>query len=189
MSKTIKKGIKIIGIACSSFNREKDAEVKIIGTIYRGSELIEGILSTVVTVDGEDATIKIAEMITNSDHFKQLKIIMTRGVTIAGFNFIDLKKLFELTKLPIISIVDRKPNMEKITAALLNLENGNYRLQIIEQNGYPIPLTSNPQEESIFVQYVGLKQEEMESIITNSTLLGKIPEPLRAATLIAHSKI
>ncbi|NHJ31647.1 MAG: DUF99 family protein, partial [Asgard group archaeon] len=124
MNKQLKKGIKIIGIACASFNREKDEKVSIIGAIYRGSLLLEGVLRNQVTVDGNDATNKIFEMIQQSTHQQQLKLIMTRGVTIAGFNYIDLEQLHQLTDLPIISVVDREPNMEKIAEALQKLPNG-----------------------------------------------------------------
>ena len=181
----MKKGIKIIGVACSSFDRVNDKKVKIVGAIYRGAELLEGVLTSKVAVDGEDATKQIANMIIDSTHYEQIKLVLTRGVTIAGFNYIDLHELHSLTKLPVISIVDREPDMEKIAKALTNLPNGNHRFQVIKKNGYPEPFKSNQTEEPIYVQYSGLKREEIESILNNSTITGRIPEPVRVARIIA----
>ena len=114
MSNYIKEGIKVLGIACSSFNRENDKTVSVIGVVLRGIDFLEGVLKTTVTVDGLDATEKIIEMIEKSSHKNQLKCIITRGVTIAGFNYIDMLQIFEKTGLPVISIVDRQPNIAEI---------------------------------------------------------------------------
>jgi endonuclease V-like protein UPF0215 family len=79
LTNELKEGIKILGIACSSFNRLTDKTTPVFGVIFRGAELLEGVLKTTVTVDGEDATEKIIEMIEKSAHKKQLKLILTRG--------------------------------------------------------------------------------------------------------------
>ncbi|MHA1631000.1 MAG: endonuclease dU [Candidatus Heimdallarchaeota archaeon] len=185
MVRTIKKGVKIIGIACSSFNREKEKTVPIVGVIYRGKELFEGMLTSTITVDGEDATKTIIEMVTKSTHYEQLKAIFTRGVTIGGFNYIDLEELARKTNLPVISIVDHQPDMAKIEKALKNLPNGQYRWGIIQKNGPPKAVRSNPKEEPVYVQFIGLSQQEAHQLIQNATVTGRIPEPLRIARLIA----
>ncbi|MGC9778070.1 MAG: DUF99 family protein [Candidatus Heimdallarchaeota archaeon] len=185
MNQQFKKGIKIIGIACSPFNREKDTLVTVIGAIYRGSLLLEGVLKTKVTVDGEDATDRIAKMIKQSSHYQQLKLIMTRGVTIAGFNYIDQTKLNDLTDLSVISVVDREPDLETIHAALKNLPNGEERYQIIMKNGPPKPMISSSNEEPIYVQYVNMNEEALAQLLKEITIAGRMPEPVRVARLIA----
>jgi len=181
----LKKGIKIIGIACSSFNREVDRTVTIIGAVFRGGELLEGVIKTTVTVDGDDATENIINMIKKSTHWQQLKLIMTRGVTIAGFNYLDLKAIFEQTTLPVISIVDREPSMEKISAALKNIPNGEKRLKIIETSGIPRAVYSAPKEEPVYIQNFGIETNEVIHLLQKTTKVGRLPEPLRVARLIA----
>jgi len=185
MDGTIKKGVKIIGIACSSFNREKEEIVPIVGVVYRGRELFEGALISSVTIDGEDATKNIIEMITRSSHHEQLKAIFTRGVTIAGFNYIDLEELAEKTNLPAISIVDHKPNLKSIEEALTNLPNGQQRFSIIQKNGTPKAVLSNPTEEPVYVQAASVSFQEAEQLIKNATATGRMPEPLRVARILA----
>ncbi|MBN1328752.1 MAG: DUF99 family protein [Candidatus Heimdallarchaeota archaeon] len=181
----MKKGIKIIGIACASFNRITDKEVPVIGAIYRGAELLEGVVKTTVAVDGEDGTEKIAEMICNSSHLKQLKLIITRGLTIAGFNYIDLEKLFELTQLPVISVVDRLPDMDEIANALTNLPNGEMRLTILQKYLPLLTCETSSNEEPVYIQMIGIETRQANKLLREITITGRIPEPIRAARLIA----
>ena len=162
-----------------------DKDVQVIGVIYRGSALFEGLEKTTVQVDGEDATDNIGKLICQSNHFKQLKVIMTRGVTIAGFNCLDLALLSDYTSLPVISIVDREPDMKNIADALKNLPNGDKRLEILKRNGIPKPILSSSEEAPVYVQSYGLSDDEVRQIIQNSTITGRMPEPIRVARLIA----
>ena len=58
----LKKEIRVIGIDDSPFNKYKKDRVLIVGTIFRGGSLLDGVLSTKVDIDGEDSTKKIIEM-------------------------------------------------------------------------------------------------------------------------------
>ena len=189
MGKDIKEGIKVLGIACSSFNRIEDKTVAIIGVVLRGVDLLEGVLKTTVTVDGLDATDKIIEMIEKSPHKKQLKCVVTRGITIAGFNFINMQKIFQETNLPIISIVDRQPNITDIEQALENLPQRRQRLEILVNSGSPRKVTTSPEEEPVFVHSVGLDEQTIKQLLKKITRVGRIPEPVRVARLIAIAEV
>ena len=60
-------------------------------------------------------------MINSSPHCKQLRLIMLNGITFAGFNVVDIKKLNLATKLPVIALTGDKPDLEAIHNALNNL--------------------------------------------------------------------
>ncbi|NHJ84343.1 MAG: DUF99 family protein [Asgard group archaeon] len=187
MDQQLKKGIKIVGIACASFDRIKDKEVLVYGVVYRGAELVEGFMKCKVIVDGNDATEKIAEMIINSSHKEQLKIIITRGITIAGFNYIDLEKLYNLISLPVISVVDRIPDLVSIEEALTNLPDGFIRLGILKKY---LPLKechTSKGEDPVYVQFAGIEPEKVIKLLQEITIVGRIPEPIRVARLIATS--
>ncbi len=187
LTQQIKKGVKILGIACSSFNRLEDKFVPIYGVVYRGASLFEGVLKTSIEVDGEDATEKIQTMIEQSKHNKQLNLIMTRGITIAGFNYIDIKKLYEKTGLPVISVVDRKPNFEKIRSAIKNVVNWEERYKVITNSSLIREIQSS-EEEPVFIQSIGFKEEEIATFLKKVTVVGRIPEPIRVARLIARAE-
>jgi len=188
LNSAIKEGIKILGIACSSFDRLSDKTVTVFGVVFRGSELLEGVLKTTITVDGEDATEKIIEMIEKSSHKKQLKLIITRGVTIAGFNYIDMQKLIKKTSLPVISVVDRQPNMGGIKQALENLPQSEKRLDVILNSGPIKEVKTSPKEEPVYVQSIGLEEKIMSDLLVKITKVGRMPEPIRVARLIATAE-
>lgn len=189
LTQQLKKGVKILGIACSSFNRLEDNFVQIFGVVYRGASLLEGVMKTSIEVDGEDATEKIQAMIEQSHHSKQLKLIMTRGITIAGFNYIDIRKLYEKTGLPVISVADREPNFEKIHSAIKNVTNWEERYKVITNSGLIREIQSSEEEEPVFIQSIGFKEEEIAAFLKKVTVVGRIPEPIRVARLIATAEI
>ncbi|HUU79645.1 MAG TPA: DUF99 family protein [candidate division Zixibacteria bacterium] len=184
MVEFLKKGVKILGIACSSFNRMKEKEIPLVGIVIRGATILEGVMQSSVTVDGEDATNKIVELVQNSTHKDQLKMIMTRGVTVAGFNYIDIKELFYLTSLPIISIVDHNPDMKKIRLAIQNVSNWEKRFEKISQCPIRSVQTTN-NDEPVFVQSIGIEEKKIDKFLKEITIVGRIPEPIRVARLIA----
>lgn len=186
MVEFLKKGVKILGIACSSFDRMIDRKVPFVGVVIRGATILEGVMQSSITVDGEDATKKIVELVQNSTHKDQLKMIMTRGVTVAGFNYIDIKELFNLTSLPIISIVDHNPDMKKIRLAIQNVPNWEKRFEKISQQPIRAVQTTN-NDEPVFVQSIGIEEKKIDKFLKEITIVGRIPEPIRVARLIASA--
>ncbi len=86
-------------------------------------------------VDGLDATNKISDMIRTSPYYQQLRVIMLNGTICAGFNTVNLKKLFELTGLPIISITKEKPDINYLKLILRTLPQWMKRWKDIEEAG------------------------------------------------------
>ena len=58
----MKKEIRVIGIDDAPFNKEKDREVLVIGTFFRGGSFMDGLVSCKVALDGSDSTDKIIKM-------------------------------------------------------------------------------------------------------------------------------
>ncbi len=100
---SLKQKLRVIGIDDSPFEFE-DEDVLVVGSIVRAPNYLEGVLSTRVKVDGLDATDKLIQMISNSRFAEQPCMIMTDGAALGGFNLIDLKKLWEETGIPAVSI-------------------------------------------------------------------------------------
>ena len=104
----MKKEIRILGIDDMpfSFNDEKTG---IVGVVMRGGTYLEGVLKSEVEIDGRDASDAIINMVKNSRHAGQLKIIMVDGVALGGFNVIDGEKIYNETNLPVITVTREFP--------------------------------------------------------------------------------
>ena len=179
----VKKEIRILGIDDASFDRFKDKDVLVIGTIYRGGDWPDGIISTRVTVDGDDATEKLAKMIKNTKHFDQLQIVMLDGIAFGGFNVVDIHKLSSMTGLPIITIMRSLPNMKKIEAAIENVPNGAKKLKIMRGAGkiHKVCIKETP----IYFQAANMDFDRVVAILRVSCTRSLVPEPIRVAHLIA----
>jgi endonuclease V-like protein UPF0215 family len=179
----VKEEIRILGVDDGPFTK-KDKEVIVIGVIFRGGEFLDGLLRTYVDVDGLDSTEKLSEMINSSKHKQQLKVVMLDGITLGGFNIIDVKKLYSATKVPIIVINRKMPDLKSIKKALeKNFDDFEKRWKMILNAGKIKQLKL--EKFSIYYQNIGLEDEEAEEIIILSTKHAQIPEPLRVAHLIA----
>jgi len=182
--RSVKKEIRIIGFDDGPFIPRKKAKVPVIGVVYRGGNYLDGILKTEIDVDGLDATQKLIKAINSSRHKKQLRIIMLDGITIGGFNIVDISKLYEKTNLPVIIIIRRKPNLKEIENALKNLDNFEKRIKCIKNAG-EIKSFKIEKNKKIYYQSIGLKTQDVKKILKVSCIHGLIPEPIRVAHLIA----
>jgi endonuclease V-like protein UPF0215 family len=179
----VKEEIRILGIDDGPFTKN-DKEVIVIGVVFRGGEFLDGVLRTYVTVDGLDATEKLSKMINSSRHRQQLKVIMLDGITLGGFNIIDVKKLYSETKLPILIVNRKPPDLRSIKVALeKNFDDFEKRWKMILNAGK----IKEMKFEKFFVYYqnIGIDDDEAEEILSISIKHAQIPEPLRVAHLIA----
>ena len=58
----------------------------------------------------------------NKCKFKpQLRAIILDGIALGGFNIIDIKELNKKTKIPVIVVIRRKPDIENIKKTLVRI--------------------------------------------------------------------
>lgn len=180
--RTIKREIRIVAWDDGPFKfKSKDKDI-LVGVIFRGGHFVDGLLKTKVEIDGLDATDKIIEKILKTRH-KDLRIVMLDGITFAGFNTVDIKKIYVKTKLPVIVVNRREPNLKEFIAVLKRMKNYELRLKCVENAG-PVYRTSI-KNKSVYFQCYGISKDDAERIIKETSTMSLIPEPLRVAHLIA----
>jgi len=193
-----KPEIRILGFDDGAFDstrrgkREKltakNETVPVIGIIFRGGNFLDGALRTDITVDGLDSTDKLIELINSTRHKQQLRVIMIDGITLGGFNIVDIHKLHKRTGLPVIVVNRKMPDLQRVQKALKNFEDYKKRWELIKRAG-KIRNCSLKEGKKIYYQSVGLDDEETEEILALSSTHSFIPEPLRVAHLIATAVV
>ena len=181
----IKPEIRVLGVDDGIFVPHTKGTVDVVGVVYRGGYWLDGVMRTEVTIDGMDATEKIAAMIKKSPHYEELRVVILNGITFAGFNVVDINKLFKTVNLPVIAVTQKKPNLEKIRKALENLPECERRWQAIESAGKIIEVQTRNTEETVYMQIAGVSQEDAEKILKSTSTQSNIPEALRVAHIIA----
>ena len=181
----IKPEIRILGIDDSVFTPRTKGKADIVGVVYRGGQWLDGIMRTQIEIDGLDATEKIATMIKNSPHYKQIRVIMLDGITFAGFNIVNIKELFQKTGLPVITVTREKPNFEDIKKALKNLPDYEKRWGAMENAGKIFKVQTREGEEPVHIGVAGISETDAEKILKKTSTRSNIPEALRVAHIIA----
>ncbi|MGB9853378.1 MAG: DUF99 family protein, partial [Candidatus Bathyarchaeales archaeon] len=157
----------------------------VVGVVFRGGYWLDGVMHTKVRVDGIEATNKIASMILNSPHYEQLRITMLDGITFAGFNVVDIKRLNAKTELPVIAVTREKPDFNKIREALKNLPKSEERWNAVLNAGEVFEVLVGNKKEKIYMQISGICEEDARKIVQLTSTRSHIPEALRVAHLIA----
>jgi hypothetical protein len=173
----MKKQIRILGIDDAAFDKFNDKKVIVIGTVFRGGDFMDGVMTCKVDVDGSDATSKIMSMINKSKFKIQFKAILLDGIAVAGFNVIDIPLLYEKTKVPVMVIMRDYPDLKKIKDTLKKIDMAD-KIKLIESAGPIHPY------KKIHYQCHGMEKEVAESILKITCTHSFIPEPIRIAHLI-----
>jgi endonuclease V-like protein UPF0215 family len=183
--RVIKPEIRVLGVDDGKFTPHSKEQVLVVGVVFRGGYWFDGIMHTVLTVDGFDATAKIAEMVKCSPHYKQLRVILLNGVTFAGFNVVDISALNVQTQLPVVAVTQKKPDLVKIRKALRNLPDGEDRWKAILNAGEIFPMTAKSGKQKIYVELAGIAKDTAQAVLKLTSTRSNIPEALRVAHLVA----
>lgn len=171
----------VIAFDDAPFERAHRGDVPLIGVVFAAGRL-DGVLRGTVRRDGANAARVMASMIASSKFVEHLQLIMLQGIAVAGFNVVDVFALHDMTKLPVLVVARKQPDFDAIREALLTrVRGGRRKWRIIERLG-PMEAVGG-----VYVQRVGMSEEEAARVISRLAINGRYPEPLRVAHLIASA--
>ena len=176
------KRIRTLGVDDGPFQRGRGRQVLVAGVVYSGGQF-EGLLTTRIRQDGFNATTRLVQMIGGSKFQPQLHLVMLDGITLGGFNVVDLPLLARSINIPCVAVVRRQPDQVAIARALDSLTHSQRRWRLIEQAG-PMHRAG-----SLWFQVAGTSVEAAAAVIRGSVIHGKLPECLRAAHLITSGVV
>jgi endonuclease V-like protein UPF0215 family len=183
--RAVKPEIRVLGVDDGVFTPHLEAWVPVVGVVFRGGYWLDGVMHTKIAVDGFDATEKISSMITNSPHYRELRVIMLNGITFAGFNVVDIKALNAETRLPVIAVTREKPSLTEIREALEHLPKSEERWKAVLNAGELVEVAVRHKQERIYVHVAGVSEEDARKVVLLTSTRSNVPEALRVAHLIA----
>ncbi len=143
-------------------------------------------MRTRVRVDGNDATERIAGMLTASPHLEGARAVLLDGIAVGGFNLVDLDRLEELLERPVVAVTRDRPEYPRIRSALKKYFPREFARRWGLVRAHPLfraPTSGRP----IFASAVGCRRTEAVELLRRTTVRGLWPEPLRLAHLVAHA--
>ena len=181
--RAIKSEIRVLGVDDGKFVPRTEGAVIVVGVVFRGGSWIDGVMHTHIAIDGFDATEQLSSMINISPHCKQLRLVMLNGITFAGFNIVDIKKLNSATKLPVIALTQSKPDLEAIHKALNNLSKSDERWKTVLAAGEIYEIRCRGKK--LYMGLAGISLVDAREIVELTSTRSSFPEPLRVAHLVA----
>ncbi|ACJ16982.1 hypothetical protein, conserved [Thermococcus onnurineus NA1] len=182
----VKPQIRVVGFDDGTFSFSSKLEREktiLIGIVMKGSQEVVGVLSRWITVDGRDATNAMIDAV-KSSRFRDLRVIMLKGITYAGFNVVDLEMLHRKTGLPVIVVVRKKPDLRAMEKALRkHFSDAGERITLLRKAPPLVELIPG----RLYLQAVGLDYERAAEVVRVATKTGLTPEPLRLAHMIASA--
>ncbi len=175
-----KKGLRVLGIAESFSGRERST---LAGIVMRKDLRIDGAAFATVTVGGMDATEAVLRIVRVLDR-RDINLIMISGSVIAWFNIIDPAAVMDETGLPVIVVTYE--SSEGIEEDILHHFPGDpARLAAYRRLGGRTAVDLRTGH-TIYIRPHGIALADAARLCDDVTLDGKVPEPIRAARLVAR---
>lgn len=155
----IKKEIRVLGLAAWSDSSTGTYET--VGVLFRGNRWLDGVLRARSST--HDVTEDVVEMIRNSNHHPQIRVILLHNELLTDGSHIDPHRLSEETERPVIAM--------------------GFEETVPETQGEGH--RTHPATSSAIL--IGINEETAKRVLRTSTRTEKYPEALRVAELLKDS--
>ena len=175
--------ISLLGVEDGGFIPFQPNQKTLLCAVNMIGDIIQGVKLGSITVDGLDSTDVLLSLVVNI----RIDAVILGGASFAGFNVIDAQKLNRELDVPIIVYSGTEPNSNSVLAALkVNFSDWEERWTLIEHLGKIYSAVTKAGYPPIYYEIVGESPSWAEEILSTSATLTRIPEPVRAAGLIAR---
>jgi endonuclease V-like protein UPF0215 family len=172
----------VVGVEDGSFQKGISRKAKLVATLLIGTA-IKGVKIVCIAVDGMDATKALIKMIEGWN----FEAILLAGVSFAGFNVIDPTAIYKRYGKPVVVISRTKPNNEAVRRALQrHFKDWEVRWEIFRKLGKVHEVKVLEDAEPVYIELLGETDEWACKLVRALSFCGRMPEPLRAARLIAR---
>lgn len=179
-----KKGVRVLGIA-ESFTRGISSRSVLAGVVMRGDFLVDGFSFSYVTIGGLDATDAVLNLYRKLKR-RDISVLFINGCVISWYNVMDLNRIHDELKIPLVSLTYEESLGLEDHFKRVFPQDYDKRIEIYKRNGDREKIKLKTGYE-VFVRYLGIGRLTCKQILNRFTVSGKIPEPIKAARILAKS--
>jgi uncharacterized protein len=174
--------IRVIGFDDAPFVRRANQPVAVAGVVCGGTRF-EGMVWGQVEPDGWDATEVLCQLLLRGKFLPQLHMVLLDGISLGGFNIIDLPLLSDRLQRPCVAVMRRFPKLDAVKAAIHRLPDPEQRIMQLQRAGniHAFP--------PFYFQVCGADPTITAQVLIRLTDRGHVPEALRIAHLIAAAVV
>ncbi|MFO8019143.1 MAG: DUF99 family protein [Promethearchaeia archaeon] len=175
-----------IGFDDATFRLKAESpQTKLIGVVCQGVRIVS-VLGRKITIDGNDATKALIEMVTQVK--KHVQYILTDTITFGGFNIVNIEQIYHETKKPLVAVTDKKIDLDSVRTALVKKYPSTYKKKleniISAGNLYQMDIETAGGLSKIYYHCKGIKPGKVERLLRRVYIDSKLPEPVRIAHII-----
>ena len=178
-----KKGLRCLAIA-ESF-RQNSAHSMLCGVVMRRDFLIDGFVFGKTTLKGSDATDTILKMYDDLQR-PDVSYILISGLILSLYNIVDIKKIHEILKIPIIGVSYNESSGIESSLKLHFPDSFDEKISEYKKLG-PRKKISLHTSNDVFVRVCGCTDDDAKILLNDLTIQGSYPEPLRISQLLAKT--
>lgn len=178
-----KKGLRGLAIA-ESFSQSSKKSV-LAGIVMRRDFVIDGFVLGYATLEGDDATDQILVMYKKLDR-PDISYVLISGIIISLYNIIDVKQIASSLNLPVIGVTyEGSPGIEE---AIKHHFPDSYEKKLAEYKklGKRNKISLGTSHD-VYVRNEGCTIDDAKRLLSELTLQGSVPEPLRVAQMLAKT--
>ncbi len=178
-----KRGLR--GLAIAESFRQNSIKSVFAGIVMRRDFVIDGFVFGSATLEGDDATETILKMYDELQR-PDISYVLISGLIVSMYNIIDIKKLYDSLKIPIIGISYN--DSQGIEDALKYHFPNSFESKIIAYHklGKREKITLSTSHD-VFVRKEGCTLGDVKHLLNELTLHGSVPEPIRVSQLLAKT--
>ena len=178
-----KKGLRGLAIA-ESFKPNSSKSI-FSGIVMRRDFVIDGFVFGSATLEGNDATDTILKMYEDLQR-PDISYVLISGLIVSMYNIIDIKKLYDSLKIPIIGISYN--DSQGLEDALKHHFPDSFESKLVayQKLGKREKISLNTSHD-VFVRKEGCTLSDVTHLLDELTLHGSIPEPIRVSQLLAKT--
>jgi endonuclease V-like protein UPF0215 family len=143
---------------------------------------LDSVRIAVAKVDSLDVTDAILKLLFKA----RTDLMFLSGVSFAGFNVVDCKRLYDTLRIPVIVVSREKPNNASVKRALRkHFADWKTRWRFVQELGTIHAYTPQPEEQPLYFEALGISATKVRQIIRAYCVTSRVPEPVRVAGIMA----
>jgi len=178
-----KKGLR--GLAIAESFRQNSKKSILSGVVMRRDLVIDGFVFGGATLEGDDATDAILQLYENLRR-PDISYVLISGLVISLYNIIDIKKIYNSLKIPVIGITYNDSDGVEDSIRYNFPDSHKSKIKDYKKLESRKKITLHTSSK-VFVRKEGCTFQDVKSLLNGLTLQGSVPEPIRVAQLLARA--
>ncbi len=176
--------MRIVGVDDGAFhpNKKLKQHALLLAVLFKDLQIVTLRMNR-IEVDGRDANKVLMSLLKRMRY----DVVMLSGVSFGGFNVVDIAKLSNAVRRPVMALTGDKPDNKAVRNALRgHFEDWEERWRMVQAAGRMHSFKPLPDEPPLYFEVRGASPSLAKKWILATARISRLPEPIRVARIMAR---